>query len=52
MDQVFFENRRTVFSLAKEAIGSVLSSKKRMEGKDDSSAVIRANTIRLTIDER
>jgi hypothetical protein len=53
--QVFFENRRTVFSLAKEAIGSVLSSKKRMEGKDDSSAVItplRANTIRLTIDER
>jgi radical SAM superfamily enzyme YgiQ (UPF0313 family) len=31
--KVFFENRRTVFSLGKEAIGTVLSSKKRMEGK-------------------
>jgi hypothetical protein len=44
--KVFFENRRTVFSLAKEAIGGVLTSKRR---KDDSSAVItplRANTTR------
>jgi len=38
--KVFFENRRTVLSLAKEAIGSVLTSKKRVEGKDGSSAVI------------
>ena len=38
--KVFYENRRTVFSLGKEAIGTVLTSKKRMEGKDDSSAVI------------
>jgi radical SAM superfamily enzyme YgiQ (UPF0313 family) len=52
--KVFFENRRTVFSLAKEAIRGVLRSKKRMEGKDDSPAAItplRANTIPLTIDE-
>lgn len=38
--KVFFENRRTVLSLAKEAIGSVLTSKRRMEGKDGSPAVI------------
>jgi radical SAM superfamily enzyme YgiQ (UPF0313 family) len=38
--KVFFENRRTVFSLAKEAIGTVLTSRKRIEGKDDSSTVI------------
>ena len=38
--KVFFENRRTVFSLAKEAIGSVLTSKKRVEGKEGSSAVV------------
>jgi hypothetical protein len=38
--KVFFENRRTVLSLAKEAIGSVLTSKKRVKGKDGSSAVI------------
>jgi radical SAM superfamily enzyme YgiQ (UPF0313 family) len=47
--KVFFENRRTVFSLAKEAIGTVLTSKGRMEGKDDSSAVtipLRADTTR------
>ena len=47
--KVFFENRRTVLSLAKEAIGTLLTSKKRREGKDDSSAVItplRANTTR------
>jgi len=31
--KVFFENRRTVFTLAKEAIGAVLTSKKRMEEK-------------------
>jgi hypothetical protein len=28
---VFFENRRTVFSLAKEAIGTVLTPKRRVE---------------------
>ena len=47
--KVFFENRRTVFSLAKEAIGTVLTPKKRTEVKDDSSAVITplgANTTR------
>jgi radical SAM superfamily enzyme YgiQ (UPF0313 family) len=47
--KVFFENRRTVLSLAKEAIGTVLTSKKRTEGRDDSSAGItplRANTTR------
>jgi radical SAM superfamily enzyme YgiQ (UPF0313 family) len=38
--KVFFENRRIVLSLAKEAIGSVLTSKKRMEGKDGSSSVL------------
>ena len=38
--KVFFENRRTVFSLATEAMGTVLTSKKRIEGKDDSCAVI------------
>jgi hypothetical protein len=40
MAQNVFENRRTVLSLAKEAIGSVLTSKRRVEGKDGSSAVI------------
>ena len=47
--KVFFENRRTVFSLGKEAIGTVLTSKRRVEGKDGSSAVItplNANTTR------
>jgi len=47
--KVFFENRRTVFSLAKEATRTVLTSKKRMVGKDGSSAVItplRADTTR------
>jgi hypothetical protein len=37
---VFFENRRIVLSLAKEAIGSLLTVKKRMEVKDAKSAVI------------
>jgi hypothetical protein len=37
---VFFENRRIVLSLAKEAIGSVLTSKKKMEEKDGSSSVL------------
>ena len=37
--KLFFENRRTVFSLAKEAIGTVLTSRKRI-GQDDSSTVI------------
>ncbi|HEU5092991.1 MAG TPA: hypothetical protein VFT30_09910, partial [Nitrospira sp.] len=31
--KVFFENRRTVFSLGKEAIGTVLTPKKRMKEK-------------------
>jgi hypothetical protein len=31
--KVFFENRRTVAGLAKEAIGTVLTSKKRMESQ-------------------
>jgi len=47
--KVFFENRRTVFSLAKEAIGTLLTPRKRTEVKDDSSAVITplsANTTR------
>ena len=38
--KVFLENRRTVLSLAKEAIGTVLTSKKRMEEKDGSPAMI------------
>jgi hypothetical protein len=51
---VFFENRRTVFSLAKEAIGGVLFSKRRMEGKVDSSSVITAESkyYPFTIDGR
>jgi hypothetical protein len=47
--KVFFENRRIVLSLAKEAIGSVLTPKKRMEVKDVRSAVstpLSANTTR------
>jgi hypothetical protein len=47
--KVFFENRRTVLSLAKEAIGNALTAKKRVEEKVDSSSVIkslRANTTR------
>jgi len=47
--KVFFENRRTVFSLGKEAIGTLLTSKKKVEGTDDSSTVVtplRANTTR------
>jgi len=47
--KVFFENRRIVLSLAKEAIGSLLTVKKRMEVKDAKSAVITplsANTTR------
>ena len=45
--KVFFENRRTVFSLAKEAIGTMLTSRKR-KGKDDRSAVI--NTAPFTME--
>lgn len=37
--KVFFENRRTVFSLTKEAIGTVLASGKQRKGKDAGSAV-------------
>jgi radical SAM superfamily enzyme YgiQ (UPF0313 family) len=45
--KVFFENRRTVLSLSKEAIVTLLTPKKRVEEKVDSSAVItplQANT--------
>ena len=38
--KVFFENRRTVFSLATAALGSLLTSKRRMEGIDDSPSLI------------
>jgi radical SAM superfamily enzyme YgiQ (UPF0313 family) len=38
--KVFFENKRTVFSLTKEAIGTVLTAKKRTKGKEESSPVI------------
>jgi hypothetical protein len=44
--KVFFENRRIVLSLAKEAIGTVLTSRKT---EDDSSAVrtpLEVNTTR------
>ena len=47
--KVFFENRHTVFSLASAAFASLLTSKRRREGKDDSSPAItplRANTTR------
>jgi hypothetical protein len=47
--KVLLENWRTVFSLATAAFGSLLTSKRRMEGKDGSSSVItplRANTTR------
>lgn len=47
--KVFFENRRTVLSLAKEATRTVLTSKKRTVGKDSSSAVrtpLSADTTR------
>jgi len=37
--KVFFENRRIVFSLGKEAIGTVLTSKRKMEGKDGSVVI-------------
>ncbi len=46
--KVFFENRRIVLSLAKEAIGSVLTSKKRMEGKGGSSSVITRLGVNTT----
>jgi hypothetical protein len=46
--KVFFENRRIVLSLAKEAIGSVLTSKKSMEGKDGSSSVVTPLEINTT----
>lgn len=38
--KVFFENRRTVFSLTKEAVWTVLTSKRRTPGKDYSSSVL------------
>ena len=53
--KVFFENRRIVFSLAKEAILTVLPSKKRREEKDGGSPVITAPESKyysFTIDGR
>jgi radical SAM superfamily enzyme YgiQ (UPF0313 family) len=47
--KVLLENWRTVFSLGTAAFGSLLTPKRRMEGKDGSSSVItplRANTTR------
>ena len=47
--KVFFENRRIVFSLAKEATRTLLTSKKRMVGNEGSSAVrtpLSADTTR------
>ncbi len=38
--KVFFENRRTVFSLAKEAMGTMLTAKEKKERKDESPAAI------------
>jgi hypothetical protein len=38
--KLFFENRRTVFRHGTEAVGSLLTSKRRGEGKDASSSVI------------
>jgi radical SAM superfamily enzyme YgiQ (UPF0313 family) len=52
--KVFFENRRLVFRLGTEAIGSLLTSKRSRKGKDASSPAITplsANTS-LTIDGR
>jgi hypothetical protein len=46
--KVFFENRRIVLSLAKEAIRSVLTSKKRIEGKDGNSSVITPLGVNTT----
>ena len=46
--KVFFENRRILLSLAKEAIGSMLTSKKRMEGKRGSSSVITRLGVNTT----
>jgi radical SAM superfamily enzyme YgiQ (UPF0313 family) len=46
--KVFFENRRIVLSLAKEAIGSVLTAKKNLEGNDGSSSVITPLGVNTT----
>lgn len=43
--KVFFENRRTIFSLATAALGSVLTSKRRREGKDNRSSVIKRTPV-------
>jgi hypothetical protein len=52
--KVFFENRRTVFRLGTEAIGSLLTSKRRRKGKDASSPAITplSASTSLTIDGR
>jgi hypothetical protein len=44
--KVFFENRRTVLSLAKEAIVTLLTAKKRVEDRSAVIASLRANTTR------
>ena len=46
--KVFFENRRIVLSLAKEAITSAVTSKRRIKVKDDSAVItsLRADTTR------
>jgi radical SAM superfamily enzyme YgiQ (UPF0313 family) len=46
--KVFFENRRIVFSLAKEAIGSLLTPKRRMEGKGDYAYPSKRSNSSLT----
>jgi len=47
--KVFFENRRTVFSLATSALGTVLTSKRRRKGKGNRSAVkTRPSVIQVT----
>lgn len=46
--KVIFENRRTIYGLAKEALGTLRTSKKRIE-KDDNSRVttpLKADTVR------
>ena len=47
--KVFFENRRTIFSLATAALGTLLTSKKRVQVTDNNASVITplgANTTR------
>lgn len=46
--KVFFENRRTVFSLTTAAFRSLLTSKRRVAGKDDSSSVMTPKKAKST----